>query len=114
MIRQLFTFLGRRDINDRHLRMNNSRDSRAVRRVPEISMPDFPENLDSALEEMRERFGLMAVIWLKIKICTGIRTGNKKEGRGLLGFSADNQTPSYILFRGSTWRAQAFEKKGEI
>ncbi len=112
-IRQLFTFLGRSDINERHLRMNSSRDPRSVRRVPEISISDFPINLDSALEEMRERYGLMAVTWLKMKICTGIRTGNRPEYRGLLGLSADTKTPSYLMFRGSTWRVQVFEKKGE-
>ncbi len=113
-IRQLFTFLGRSDINDRHLRMNNSRDPRPVRRVPEISMSDFPKNLDAALDEIKERYGLMAVTWLKMKICTGIRTGKRSEGRGLCGLSADSKSPSYLIFKGSTWRAQAFEKKGEI
>ncbi len=112
-IRQLFTFLGRSDINDRHLTMNNSRDPRGVRRVPEISMPDFPGNLEAALEEVREQYGIMGVTWLKMKICTGIRTGDRLEYRGLSGLSADTKKPCYILFKGSTWRAQAFEKKGE-
>lgn len=113
-IRQLFTFLGRSDINDRHFTMTSSRDPRSVRRVPEISMEEFPIHLEAALNEFEERYGLKAVTWLKMKICTGIRTGNKTEGRGLAGLSADNKTPSYIFFRGETWRAQAFEKRGEI
>ena len=76
-------------------------------------MPDFPKNLEAALEEMRERYGLMAVTWLRMKICTGIRTGDRNERRGLAGLSADTKTPSYLKFQGSTWRAQVFEKKGE-
>jgi hypothetical protein len=77
-------------------------------------MADFPINLEAALNEMEERYRLMAVTWLKMKICTGIRTGKRSEGRGLCGLSADTKSPSYILFKGSMWRAQAFEKKGEI
>jgi integrase len=77
-------------------------------------MADFPINLEAALNEMEERYRLMSVTWLKMKICTGIRTGKRSEGRGLCGLSADTKSPSYILFKGSMWRAQAFEKKGEI
>ena len=50
---------------------------------------------------------------MKTKICTGIRTGNRSEGRGLSGLSADSKSPSYLMFKGSTWRAQVYEKKGE-
>lgn len=112
-IRQLFTFLGREDINNRHLRMTTQRDPRSVRKVPEISVADFPGGLDAALDEMEERYELSARTWLEMKICTGIRTGDRSENRGLIGMSADNSTPTYIFFRGGTWRAQAFEKKGE-
>lgn len=113
LIRQLFIFLGRTDVNDRHFSMTSSRDPRSVRRVPEISMLDFPTQLDAALNEMETSYGLKAATWLRVKICTGIRTGDRSEGRGLKGLSTDNQTPSYIFFRGSNWRAQAFEKRGE-
>ncbi len=112
-LRQLFTFLGRSDINDRHLKMTASRDPRRVRQVPEIPMLGFPVDLDNALNEFESIHGFVAVTWLKLKICTGIRTGDKKEKRGLAGLSADTKTKSFVMFRGGTWRAQVFEKKGE-
>ena len=62
---------------------------------------------------MKERYRLITVTWLKIKICTGIKTGKRSENRRLSGLSTDTKSLSYLMFRGSKWMMQAFEKKCE-
>ena len=112
-IRRLFTFLGRSDVNDRHLTMTISRDPRTKRQIPQISMPEFPINLEAARKEYTEKHGPVADLWIRTKIVTQTRTGKKKDNRGLWGLSVDSQKPSYLIFSGDRFRGQVFEKRRE-
>lgn len=113
-IRRLFAFLGRSDIEDKHLTMDNKNAPRAVKEVPQISFNVFPINLQKAIDEFEETHGPQAALWIKMKITTGIRTGERKEGRGLLGLSTDVNSPSYVIFQGDEYQSRVYEKKGEI
>jgi hypothetical protein len=113
LIRTLFTFLGRRDVMDKHLTMSRTRDPEPVKVIPEISMVDFPVKLVKALEEFEAEFGRKASLWVRAKLVLMARTGESKESRGLKGLSRDSSRPSYLVFSGNSYRGQVFDKDGE-
>lgn len=95
-IRQLFTFLGRQDINDRYLTMTKSRDPEPIREIPELTLIEFPKMIDEALNMVRHRFGAEYETALKFKIVTQMRTGNVAEGRELMGMTCGTSTGTWI------------------
>jgi len=119
MIRYLFRFIGRHDLNDRHLTMTNARDPRAMRKIPEISMPVFPVKLSMAIADL-ERYDPEMAVAVRLKIVTQMRTGkmnhNGVEGddRGLFGIRVGSEGSSYILMsEGAEYRFHVREKMRE-
>lgn len=110
-IRRFFAFLGRHDLNDRHLTMTKSRDPIAIRRVPIIESPDFPILFQKSIDAMPEnmRIGIM------YKVLTQSRTGNLKTEKGFFGLKK-NTGKSYLSMTGSgvnDFRCHQLEKMNE-
>ena len=112
-IRRLFAFLGRGDIEDKHLTMDEKRAPREIRKVPAISFPSFPQRLEAAINAFEAAFGFIAGVWLRVKMTTGIRTGLYSDGRGLMALTADPKQASYIIFEGDSQQSDILEKMGE-
>ena len=111
MVRYLFRFLSRHDLLDRHLRLSRSRDPEPIRRIPQISLPDFPVKLQAAIEEFGRKKGDVCATLLKFKIVTQMRTGKRKEDRGLCGMVKGLDGDSYLHFIDvDTFRSQVKEK----
>ena len=99
LIRNLFRFLGRRDLCDRYLTMTQSRDPRNVKRIPQIGLLDFPQRFQGMLDELNTlnpQVGLAA----EFKLCSMMRTGVRVDERGLMGIKVGSGSPSYILMNG--------------
>ncbi len=99
MIRNLFRFLGRRDLCDRYLSMTQSRDPRNVKRIPQIGLLDFPQRFQAMLDELNTlnpQVGLAA----EFKLCSMMRTGVRADERGLMGIRVGAGSQSYILMNG--------------
>jgi hypothetical protein len=96
-IRYIFRFLGRGDLCDMHLRMKKSSDPVPVRRVPEISMVDFPMKLQKVVDMMTVFFpDAFDIIYGKI--CMQVRTGNAKAEREYWGLKKGSDSgKSYII-----------------
>ncbi len=113
MIRYIFRFLGRRDLCDAHLTMTQSRDPRAIKRIPQIPMREFPTQLQNAfdtLNMLEPQVGLGA----EFKLCAQLRTGKRSEDRGLMGIKVGAGNPSYIIMNGpDDFRIHVVEKRGE-
>ena len=111
-IRNIFRFLGRHDLCDRHLTMTQSRDPRPVRRIPEISMIDFPAKLVRCLSEMRARMGDEVETGVMFKLVSQVRTG--AGNRGLRGLTVGSGSPSYIIMSSpDEYRCHVLEKLRE-
>ena len=113
LIRNLFRFLGRHDLCDRYLTMTQSRDPREIKRIPIIEMKDFPIKLQrtfDAINALDEEVGLAA----EFKLASQMRTGVRKDGRGLMGIRVGTEYPSYILMNGpDDFRIHVLEKMRE-
>ena len=99
LIRNLFRFLGRRDLCDRYLTMTQSRDPRRIKRIPQIEMSEFPTLYQNFLDELNSvnpQVGLAA----EFKTTSQMRTGNRTDGRGLMGIHVGAGNPSYIVMNG--------------
>ena len=112
-IRFLFRFLGRTDLCDRYLTVSESRDPRPLREIPEISLLDFPERLDRAINLVGERLGEEYALALRFKIVTQMRTGEAEKE--LMGIKVgDTNNGSWIIFNGvDEWRSEILAKKNE-
>lgn len=96
-IRYLFRFLNRMDLCDRHLRMKKSREPISVRRIPEISMIDFPEKIQKVVD-MMEVFYPDAFWIIYGKIAQQVRTGDLPDERELWGLKKGSDSgESYIV-----------------
>lgn len=95
-IRRFFAFMGREDINNRHLTMSRARDPVNVREVPEISFTNFPVKLQECIDEM-ESYGLEYGLIPKIKICTQMRTGSAQANRELWGITVGEANHTYLI-----------------
>ena len=117
LIRPLFTFLGREDLNNRHLTMTKGRDKISVKRIPHLDTLEFPILLDKALSAFRDRYGVVKYNKLRFKLCAGPRTGDLKEGRGWSGIrklKKDETYNSYMLFTGpDEFQIHILEKMNE-
>ena len=113
MIRNLFRFLGRRDLCDRYLSMTQSRDPRNVKRIPQIGLLDFPQRFQGMLDELNildSQVGLAA----EFKLCSMMRTGVRADERGLMGIRVGSGSQSYILMNGpDDIRVHVLEKMRE-
>ena len=113
LIRNLFRFLGRRDLCDRYLTMTQSRDPRRIKRVPQIEMRNFPIDVEAMFAEMRETHPQVSV-GAQFKLVGQLRTGKKKENRGLMGIKVGAGHPSYIIMNGpNDFRIHVLEKMRE-
>ncbi len=113
-IRFLFRFLGRGDINDKHLKMDNSKHPRAVRRVQQISSTNFPLIYNKIEDRIRALLGNDAVLDLRLKIVTQMRTGTKKSEREFYGMCKGTETKSYLtMVNDEEYQFHIFAKKSE-
>lgn len=99
LIRNLFRFLGRRDLCDRYLTMTQSRDPRAIKRIPQIEMREFPTQIEEMFKEMRVTHPQVS-LGAEFKLVGQLRTGVRKDNRGLMGIKVGAGTPSYIIMNG--------------
>lgn len=114
LIRFLFRFLKRGDINDKYLTMSNHRHPRAKRRIPEISMTTFPLEYQRCEERVREILGEEAVLDLRLKIVTQMRTGSKKQEREFYGLQKGTESKSYLVMASpDEYQFHVFAKKSE-
>ena len=99
MIRNLFRFLGRRDLCDRYLSMTQSRDPRNVKRIPQIGLLDFPQRFQGMLDELNT-LNPQVGLAVEFKLCSMMRTGVRSDERGLMGIRVGAGSQSYILMNG--------------
>ena len=112
LIRNLFRFLGRHDLNDRYLTMTQSRDPRPIRRIPVIEMKVFPTKVELMLEGLEARDPEFRTAG-ELKITSQMRTGVRAVGRGLMGIRRDEGS-SYLIMSGpDEFRFQVLEKMRE-
>ncbi len=98
LIRNLFRFLGRQDLNDRFLTMTVARDPRSIKKLPEIELTHFPKLLDEVLESLNHDPQKKTA--LRFKIVTQMRTGNQAKGKGLMGMRVGSGSPSWLIMTG--------------
>lgn len=97
----LLTFLGRKDVYEKFLKVTQSRDPRPVKEVPEILMTDFPKKFEKAIDLMKERLGEEGSILIKLKLVTLMRTGDKGESRELWGIKVGEPNHTYLIMKSS-------------
>ena len=113
-IRFLFNFLGRGDINDRHLTMSDSKHPRPVRRIPEISQTNFGLLYNKCEDALVEKLGEESRLMLRLKICTQMRTGNLKDEREFYGITKGSEGRSYLtMVSPEEYQFHVYAKKGE-
>ena len=113
LIRPLFKFLRRGDLNDNYMSMTQSRDPRSVERIPEINDPGFPLKFTECLNEM-EKIDPNFARAIRFKLCTQMRTGNRKAERGLFGIRKGTEAKSYAYFGSAdNYQIHVLEKMGE-
>jgi len=117
LIRPLFKFLGRSDLNDIHLTMRKGRDKISIKRIPQLDTLEFPKLFDKALSAFRDKYGVVKYNKLRFKLCAGTRTGDLKEGRGWAGIRKLKQGEkynSYMYFTGpDEFQIHVLEKMNE-
>lgn len=111
LIRRLFTFLRREDVNDRLLKLDASRDLRANREVPEITFTDFPKKLEKAIELMGNRLSDGDLL-IKLKLVSLMRTG--KGEKELWGIRCKEPNHTYLIMKSEDeFTFQILAKKNE-
>jgi hypothetical protein len=99
--------------------MREGRNPRAVKRVPQIEMQTFPEKATTFFEvvnTVHAEIGIAA----EFKLVSQMRTGKKKDGRGLMGIRVGSKSQehgahsSYIIMENADdYAVHVLEKKGE-
>jgi hypothetical protein len=113
LIRQLFRFLGRSDLNDKYMTMTQSRDPRNVKKIPEINSPTFPLKFVQCLEEI-EKIDPAYGEAIRFKLCTQMRTGDRKAQRAFFGIRVGSVGKSYALIESpDIFQIHVLEKMGE-
>jgi len=113
--RYLIRFLGRTDLLDLFLTLDDSRDPREIRKLPEISLPGHPLKLQKAIEELDKKKPDMATA-IMFKFVTQMRTGiiaiygQEGDDRGLYGMKKGGGTSYFILEEGA-FRSAVLEKR---
>jgi hypothetical protein len=114
-IRYFFRFIGRIDLCDRHLSMNRSRDPIPVRRIPQLPMLDFPLKIQDAIDNLYQSYGSEMATLIKFKIVSQMRTGKRKEGRGIFGLVKGTSSVSHLYFSDENhYCSQVLEKNNEV
>jgi hypothetical protein len=130
-VRYIFRFLGREDLCNRHLRMNDAQDPRNIRRVPEINSTDFPQKILTCFAHMEREFptikgrlGINGEIIVKgriggelicwLKVASQIRTGDNRAERELWGIKTGTQGKSYLYMTSANeFQFHVFAKLGK-
>lgn len=114
-INYIFRFTGRNDVHDRHLVLSTSKHPVQKKRIPEITMLDFPEKLERIIDEMEVLYPGYGRQAMRFKICTLMRTGKKKTQKELLGLRKGSQNAkSYLIMNGpDNYRSRVYCKRGE-
>ena len=97
-------FIGRGDLHSKYMSMSKTQDPEGVREVPQIEFLDFPLKLAKAISTFAEVHGTVEAAKYKLKIVTGLRTGEIKEERGWTGIkkrTGDKEYESFITFNNS-------------
>ena len=112
LIRPLLAFLKRSDLNDQYMTMRQSRDPRPVKKIPEINSPQFPLLFVKCLEEMvkvHDEYGA----GIRFKLCTQMRTGDRKAERAFFGIRVGTVGKSYAFIESpDVWQIHVLEKQG--
>jgi len=112
-IRPLFKFLGRGDLNDKYLTMRQSRDPRSVKKIPETNSPTFPLKIIECLYEM-EKIDMNFGRAIRFKLCTQMRTGDRKAERAFFGIKIGSAGKSYAYIESvDVFQIHVLEKMGE-
>ena len=112
--RYLIRFLKRSDLLE-DLTMDDSRDPREIKKLPFISLPDFPPKLQLALEEVCRYDSIMGLA-IKFKLATNMRTGTPNaygvegDDRALMGMRKGHGQ-SYLLMTETSFRSETIEKR---
>lgn len=111
-------FIGRGDLQAKYMSMSKTQDPEGVREVPQIEFLDFPLKLDQAISTFEKVHGVSGATMLKLKLVTGLRTGEIKEERGWTGIkkrTGSVQYESYITFNDGpdNFVSSVFEKMAE-
>jgi hypothetical protein len=113
-IRFMFRFLSRKDVCDRHLMMEDGKHPRAKRDVPEITNIDFPLKWQMVEDRMVEELGEEIRLYLRLKICTQMRTGTFKSEREFYGMRKGTRSKSYLYMNSpDEYNIKIFAKKLE-
>lgn len=111
-IRPLFEFLNRDDLNTKYLTMRQSRDPRGVKKIPEINSPKFPLLFIECLEEMEKMHDEYGA-GIRFKLCTQMRTGDRKAQRAFFGIRVGTDGKSYAYIESpDVWQIHVLEKQG--
>ena len=113
LVRYLWRYLDRGDINDRYFTIQKEKHPEAIREIPEITFPDFPVKLQKAIDYVELKMGGEAALALKFKIVTGLRTGKRGEERELMGLIVGEPNGSYIIIRDGEVRSRISAKMRE-
>lgn len=122
-IRYIFRFLKRQDICDAHLKIDESKHPRSIRKVPSITFTDYGARFGSCLAKFKKAFPedpRQAELVVKFKISSQIRSGawteeGEEENRELWGIAVnDPDKNSYIIMNGpDEYRIHVLAKKTE-
>lgn len=113
-IRYLFRFLRRQDLCDAHLSMSNTKHPRSKRRIPEISLTNFPHLYNECENRIRDELGNEAVLDIRIKLVTQMRTGDKKDEREFYGIQKGTLGKSYLsMVNPDEYQFHIFAKRSE-
>lgn len=113
-IRFIFRFLNRKDIADKNLRMDNTKNPRSKRRVPEISQIEFGQKWQEIEDLVVKELGEVARLMMRFKICTQMRTGDKKDEREFYGIRKGSESRSYLFMESADrYQSTIFAKKSE-
>ena len=113
-IRFIIRFLGRGDLNDNHLKISNSKHPRSKRKIPEISNTNFPLLYTECEDRVRALLGNEAVLDLRLKIVTQMRTGDKKDEREFYGIQKGTETKTYLnMVDANEYQFHVYAKKAE-
>lgn len=96
-IRRFFTFMRREDVNDRYLRLTESKHPRNKRDVPQLAFINSPTQIQEAIDEMGKRFGPEGELIVMLKIVSQMRTGMGSEKRELWGTQCGEIDHSYLI-----------------
>lgn len=123
-IRFIFRFLGRDEVNTKHLSMSNAKHPRSKRNVPEITTLEFGRKWTMIEQEIYNEICVNpkltaeqadeAITLLRFKLTSQMRTGDKKRQKECWGLRKGSESKSYIFMESpDRFQAHIFAKQGE-